>query len=577
MLYNLTTAACLDRARERLDQLRSQSDFVRQNLRIAITGRERIPLDKALKNQLITGCGLQRCSSAADLRRSEMAHEPILIIDDNPANVKLARLLLVNAGYDVRTAGDSSEALETLRSFSPRLILMDIQLPGMDGLQLTRRLKDDPATCGSIIVALTAYAMRGDEERSKAAGCDGYMCKPIDTRTFVAQVRSYLEKSTEQPVPAIGAPGDPNDLLRELRNGFVAEGAEASRRYAEADFSGEIDAMRRVAHHWGGMGGTLGFPDITRRARELEELLEALPERWQPRVAQGFAEIRDLFNHSTANPDEAAVPEDLVENLTSKQVGLVGFTDSEAARVRAAFAQVHATARDLGALSMGLGMDAMRAQDLIILNACTEEGIRCWESVAAQPLLEKPVLLISSRTTLLDSKLALLDHAVDFVVAPWDSEELFCRARRMIGQKPKSPRMAVERNSKPVVVIADDDPMIHSLLAPMLGKLGVDTFSVRDGQEALDSVRKLSPDLLVLDIGMPRLSGMSVLREIRSVQGNHTLQVLMFSVRQQKNDVNMAFAYGANDYAVKPFDPEDVTMRIMRLLRHPAASPSNGS
>ncbi|HEV8040750.1 MAG TPA: response regulator [Bryobacteraceae bacterium] len=507
-----------------------------------------------------------------------MAHEAILIIDDHPANVKLARLLLINAGYEVRTAGDSTEALETLRCFSPRLILMDIQLPGMDGLQLTRRLKNDPTKRDSIIVALTAYAMRGDEERAKAAGCDGYMCKPIDTRTFVNQIQRYLEKRAEQAGAATTRESaDPNDLLRELRNSFLAEGAEASHRYVETDCSDEIEAMRRVVHHWAGMGGTLGFPEITKRARELDDLLEASYGQAQPEVVQRFADIRELFARGIRNADEPSVPEDLVENLASKQVGLIGFCDSEAARVRAAFDQVHATARDLGALSQGLGMDAMRAHDLIILNTCTEEGIRCWESVAAQPLLEKPVLLISSRTALLDSKLALLDRAVDFVMAPWDSEELLCRARRMIGQRPKPLPPAVERNSKPLVVIADDDPIIHSLLAPMLIKLGVDTFSVRDGQEALDAVRKLSPDVLVLDIGMPRMSGLSVLREIRKVQGNHTLQILMFSVRQQQNDIGMAFAYGANDYAVKPFDPEDVSMRIIRLVGHLTASLSHGS
>src|ERR1035438_175892 len=220
-----------------------------------------------------------------------MAHELILIIDDHPANVKLARLLLVNAGYDVRTAGDSSEALETLRSFSPRLILMDIQLPGMDGLQLTRRLKDDPTRRNSIIVALTAYAMRGDEERAKAAGCDGYMCKPIDTRTFVNQIRSYLEqKSPEQPGEAKPEYGDPNDLLRELRNGFLAEGAEVSSRYVQTDCCDDIEAMCRVVHHWAGMGGTLGFPEITKRARELEDLLEASYGQSRPEVVQGFTE-----------------------------------------------------------------------------------------------------------------------------------------------------------------------------------------------------------------------------------------------------------------------------------------------
>jgi len=122
-----------------------------------------------------------------------MAHEPVLIVDDNPSNVKLARLLLTNAGFDVRTASDSREALETLASFSPRLILMDIQLPGMDGLNLTRHLKELPASRDSI-VAVTAYAMRGDEEKAKAAGCNGYMCKPIDTRTFVSQIRCTWRK-----------------------------------------------------------------------------------------------------------------------------------------------------------------------------------------------------------------------------------------------------------------------------------------------------------------------------------------------------------------------------------------------
>ena len=134
-----------------------------------------------------------------------------------------------------------------------------------------------------------------------------------------------------------------------------------------------------------------------------------------------------------------------------------------------------------------------------------------------------------------------------------------------------------EAYSKPLVVIADDDPIIHSLLAPMLAKLGVDTFSVRDGQEALDTVLRLSPDVLVLDIGMPKMNGISVLREIRKLRKNQTLQILMLSVRQQQNDIGMAFAYGANDYAVKPFDPENVTTRIMRLVRHLTASLSHES
>jgi len=122
-----------------------------------------------------------------------MPSEPVLIVDDNPQNLKLARLLLTAEGYDARTAVDAEHALSVLEEFTPRLILMDIQLPGMDGLELTRRLKSEPATRGIVIVALTAYAMKGDEEKARAAGCDGYIAKPIDVGTLPQAVAQYLQ------------------------------------------------------------------------------------------------------------------------------------------------------------------------------------------------------------------------------------------------------------------------------------------------------------------------------------------------------------------------------------------------
>jgi two-component system, cell cycle response regulator DivK len=123
---------------------------------------------------------------------SPASNEAILIVDDNPANLKLARLLLRGEGFDARTAPDAEQALKILATFTPRMILMDIQLPGMDGLELTRRLKSDPATRDIIIIALTAYAMKGDEERARAAGCDGYIAKPINIKTLPAVVTQYL-------------------------------------------------------------------------------------------------------------------------------------------------------------------------------------------------------------------------------------------------------------------------------------------------------------------------------------------------------------------------------------------------
>jgi two-component system cell cycle response regulator DivK len=125
-----------------------------------------------------------------------MKSEPLLIVDDNLLNLKLARILLASAGYEVRTAGDAKEALEVLETYRPRLILMDIQMPGMDGLALTRQLKSNPATEHIIIIALTAYAMNGDEERARASGCAGYFTKPLDTRTLADDVARHIEASS---------------------------------------------------------------------------------------------------------------------------------------------------------------------------------------------------------------------------------------------------------------------------------------------------------------------------------------------------------------------------------------------
>ena len=122
-----------------------------------------------------------------------MSGIPILIVDDNVTNLKLARVLLTAEGYAVRTAEHAEAALEILESFTPRMILMDLQLPGIDGLELTRRLKADPVRAGILVVALTAYAMKGDEEKARAAGCDDYITKPIDPITLPARIAAILE------------------------------------------------------------------------------------------------------------------------------------------------------------------------------------------------------------------------------------------------------------------------------------------------------------------------------------------------------------------------------------------------
>lgn len=121
----------------------------------------------------------------------------ILIVDDNPTNLKLASQVLEMEGYTVDLAANAEEAQELLQHMKPDLILMDIALPGMDGLTLTRQLKADERLKHIPVVAMTAFAMKGDDQKALEAGCDGYITKPIDTRKFPQQVAAFLPRQAE--------------------------------------------------------------------------------------------------------------------------------------------------------------------------------------------------------------------------------------------------------------------------------------------------------------------------------------------------------------------------------------------
>lgn len=117
----------------------------------------------------------------------------LLIVDDNLINLKLACEVLASEGYDILQARGAAEALDCLQQALPDLILTDIAMPGMDGLELTRRLKSQPETRQIPVIAMTAFAMKGDEEKARAAGCDGYISKPINTRALAAQIAAALQ------------------------------------------------------------------------------------------------------------------------------------------------------------------------------------------------------------------------------------------------------------------------------------------------------------------------------------------------------------------------------------------------
>ena len=117
----------------------------------------------------------------------------ILLVEDNLHNRRIFQGVLAHSGFQVVEAEDGGRALELARSAAPDLILMDLSIPVVDGWECTRRIKADPATRAIPIIALTAHAMRGDEDRARAAGCDGYMSKPISPKRVVEEVKRVLK------------------------------------------------------------------------------------------------------------------------------------------------------------------------------------------------------------------------------------------------------------------------------------------------------------------------------------------------------------------------------------------------
>ncbi len=131
-----------------------------------------------------------------------MEDEPILIVDDNPMNLKLGKRILELEKYQVLTAKNAEEAMRVLGYFHPRLILMDFGLPGLDGVELTRRIRSDSHNRDIVILIATSYDLQGDEARARAAGCDGYLMKPLDTQALPGIIAGHLRGGSRGDGPS---------------------------------------------------------------------------------------------------------------------------------------------------------------------------------------------------------------------------------------------------------------------------------------------------------------------------------------------------------------------------------------
>jgi CheY-like chemotaxis protein len=499
-----------------------------------------------------------------------MAREPILIVDDTPVNLKLTRILLANEGYRVRTAASAEEALDMLRAYHPDLILADIQLPGMDGLEMTRRIKHQASTKDIVVVALTAFAMKGDEEKALAAGCDGYIVKPIDTRTLGATIRKYLEARPKTAVSEPAAANSPesealsSSEMEELRHRFLEEGRERVQlTLAALDGAFDPAVSARYVHQWIGAGGLLGYYAISRLSREVETLLHDRPVD-TGQLRESLTNLLTAFTtqrESRTNP----VPEAIVRALTGKQVAVVGLPAAEAERLCVGLES--AGARPVFfELNTAPHRESVANVELIVTYVHPKSVNSYWLDPAS-PAGGKPTVFVGERDHLLGLDPRVQSMARELLMDAWQPEEALVRLSLALGQVQvvgAKSRASVASGSKIRALVAENDPTLLALVHAALEDLGMECIAATDGREAIEALRQQRPHVAVLAVDMPGMDGHEVLSAIRKEE--IPTRTLLLTSRQQEDDIIRGFSLGADDYVVRPFNPMELVARVQRLL-----------
>jgi len=501
-----------------------------------------------------------------------MKGETVLIVDDAPANLKLTRLVLSGAGYDVCTAADAEEALKLVKDFRPRAVLTDIRLQGMDGLEFVRRLKTDTASHDMVILAVTASTLRSDERKAAEAGCDGFIVKPYDTRKLPAIVRQHLSRSAgtgpaRPPQPAGALP------TAELCRRFLAEGAAQSRRLIETLGTGfHREEARDTFRRWSGLGKTLGQEPIAALACQAEILLDGPHPQASPQLHEILSQLFRLF--TTRPPrrrDTVLLPEPMIKQLAGKQLGLIGFDGDEVRRLAEIFGNARATAQALSCEEAVPNSEALHSVDLLMFNMRHGAPPPDWIRRKDLARVEQPILFVGSRDLLLEHSISLKTGEHDFLVWPWDPEEVLMRASLALSRTGGHKRgKTASPANRANIVMADDDSTTVALVKATLESYHIECRIAADGGQALEMIAASAPSAVLLDVNVANLDGFEVLAALKRDEVTRDIPVVFLTSRQQETDIVRAFGLGADDYIVKPFSPMELAARIKRLIQRGA-------
>jgi two-component system, cell cycle response regulator DivK len=517
-----------------------------------------------------------------------MADKSILVVDDVPVNLKLTDILLRREGFKVHTSSDAEQALAVLRGFHPDLMLVDIELPGMDGYSLTRMIKENPSTKDIVVIALSARASTGDDLKAFAAGCDGYITKPIDSATLVSSIRGHLnrlpgsgarldkaDQNGQGAPPAAEFTSSGDDDIETLRRRFLEEGALQSRQMQESlNKNFEPQKSARLLHMWVGGAGILGYMAISNLARQAEDALTVTPPD-EEALREALADLTIAFQEPLQSAPQQVIPASVTEALASQPIGLVGFGADEMERLCSALEQVSARPRlfhPADPLDTGMVRDC-RA----ILISITPEILSTPWLAANSPLsARQPVVLAGKRDQIMGLDVAVQSRASEFLIDGWQPEEALLRLSFALTKTSRPVTGATQAcatqepqfsavTSTAEIVIADDDPVVRSAVRLALQDYGMHCHIAENGTAALEMIRHARPHAAVLDVNMPGMDGYLVLAAVR--QEKLPVRVVLLTARRHENDISRGFNLGADDYLVKPFNPVELVARLKRLLR----------
>jgi DNA-binding response OmpR family regulator len=262
------------------------------------------------------------------------------------------------------------------------------------------------------------------------------------------------------------------------------------------------------------------------------------------------------------------VPFEVKSILRGRRFTLVGFPSLEANQIARMMQETKSLSFSVNPLEGGPGSETVKGCDLVVLNLIEDLQGSEWLEEGSIALNLKPLLLVGYPLDILDHP-ALDSAAQEVLLRPFQLEEILFRSYRLLSRVAGA-RSALGANTKPFrVMLADDDTSITNLLTALLQNHNMECSVVANGEAALHGARRLMPDLMLLDLDMPRMNGFEVLAALRKEPGTHSLKIVLLTGDQDADDIARGSELGADDYILKPFSPGRLVGRIKKLLNPP--------